>query len=190
MSTIERPGPRPPRTFGAMAGALVVLLVVVLGWVGFRALTSSKEPTPVPTVQWAGWVKTGRAEQHLALFAPDRLPAGWRATSVSYVGGIRPQWHLGMLTDRGRYVGIEESRSSTSALVKQYVDENAVRGKDVVVDGTTWESWSDVGGDHALVRSVAVDGQPYESVLVGGSAPATTVERFVGSLTSGTVKPA
>jgi hypothetical protein len=173
-----------------MTGALVFILLVVLAWVGFRALTSDQKTTPIQTVEWSGWVKTGRAEQLLALFAPDRLPKGWRATSVSYVGGVRPQWHLGMLTDRGKYVGIEESRASTRALVTQYVDDNAVRGKDVVVDGTTWESWSDAGGDHALVRSVAVDGQPYEAVLVGGSASAATVEQFVGSLTSGTVKAA
>ena len=171
-------------------GALVFLLLVVLGWVGFRALTSDHNPTPIRTVDWAAWVKAGRAEHRLALFAPEKLPTGWRATSVQYVGGVQPTWHLGMLTDSGRYVGIEESLSSTEDLVKQYIDEAAVRGTDVVVGGTTWQTWSDSGGDHALVRSVAVDGQPYESVLVGGSAAQAVVERFAGTLTSGPVRRA
>lgn len=190
MSQIERPGPRPPRTFGAMAGALVFLLLVVLGWVGFRALTSDKEPTPVRTVDWAAWVKAGRAEQQLALFAPASLPAGWRATSVEYTGGAEAQWHLGMLTDRGKYVGVEESRASTEKLVEQYVDEDAVRGEDVTVAGETWQTWTDAGGDFALVRSVAVGGAAYESVLVGGSAPEAVVKDFTATLTSGTVRAA
>lgn len=189
VSQIERPGRRPPQTFGAMTGALVFLVLVVLGWALFRALTSDHKSTPVRTVDWAAWVKAGRAEQALALYAPPELPAGWRATSVDYVGGNQPQWHLGMLTDRGKYVGIEESRLTTRKLVEQYIDPNAVRGKDVEVDGTTWQTWSDSGGDHALVRSVQVDGRPYESVLVGGSADQATVERFVGSLEAGPVKP-
>ncbi|WP_183408232.1 DUF4245 family protein [Nocardioides pocheonensis] len=190
MSQTERPGPRPPRTFGAMSGALIFLLLLVLAWVGFRALTSDKKATPVPTVDWSAWVNAGRTEQRLATFAPEKLPAGWRATSVHYAGGNEPQWHLGLLTDRGKYVGIEESLSSTKDLVTQYVDEAAVRGKDVEVGGQTWQSWSDAGGDHALVRSVEAAGRPYESVLVGGSADAATVARFTGSLTAGTVTPA
>ena len=189
MSQIERPGPRPPRTFGAMAGALVFLLLVVLGWVLFRAVTSDHNPTPVRTVDWSAWVKAGRAEQRLAIFAPESLPSGWRATSVDYTGGNTPQWHLGMLTGEGKYVGVEESLTSTKDLVEQYIDEEAVRGKDVTVGGATWQSWSDAGGDHALVRSVEVDGRAYESVLVGGSAPEETVERFAGSLSGGPVKP-
>ena len=190
MSQTERPGSRPPRTFGAMIGALVFLLVVVLGWVGFRAITSDQKATPIRTVDWSAWVKAGRAEQRLSLFAPERLPSGWRATSVTYVGGNAPRWHLGLLTDQGKYVGIEASLVSTKDLVTQYVDEAAVRGKDVTVGGETWQSWSDAGGDHALVRSVQVGGRPYESVLVGGSAAVAAVQQFAGSLTAGTVSPA
>lgn len=189
MSQIERPGRRPPQTFGAMTGALIFLVLVVLGWVVFRAVTSDHKTTPVRTVDWAAWVKAGRAEQALALHAPRALPSGWRATSVNYAGGNQPRWHLGMLTDRGKYVGIEESRSTTRKLVEQYVDPNAVRGQDVEVGGETWQTWSDPGGDHALVRSVEVDGRPYESVLVGGSADQAVVERFVGTLETGPIKP-
>jgi hypothetical protein len=189
VTQIETPGVRPPRTFGAMAGALVFLLLVVLGWVGFRALTSDHEPTPVHTVAWTPWVKAGRAEQQLMLFAPDTLPAGWRATSVQYTGGNGAHWHLGMLTDSGKYVGIEESRDSTEDLAQQYVDKDAERGDDVTVAGETWQTWTDRGGDYALVRSVEVGGRPYESVLVGGSAPDASIRDFAAALRSGTVKP-
>jgi hypothetical protein len=188
VTQIETPGVRPPRTFGAMAGALVFLLLVVLGWVGFRALTSDHEATPVRTVEWQPWVKAGRADQLLMLFAPDQLPQDWRATSVQYAGGDGAHWHLGLLTDAGKYVGIEESRESTEDLARQYVDQDAVRGGDVTVAGETWQSWTDRGGDYALVRSVDVGGRPYESVLVGGSAPAAAIKDFAATLRSGTVR--
>jgi len=177
--------PRSARSFAGMVGALVVVigLVVVVVWVR----SSGQRATPVTTVDWSAWVKAGRAEQQLMLYAPTELPTGWRATSVDYVGGSDAHWHLGLLTDRGRYVGIEESRASARDLAEQYVDEQAVRGEDVTVAGQPWQTWTDSGGDYALVRSVEVGGRPYESVLVGGSAAPATVRSFAATLTSGTV---
>jgi hypothetical protein len=171
-----------------MAAALVVVVLLVVGVVWFRS--SGEKDTPVRTVDWAAWVKAGRAEQQLMLFAPAALPKGWRATSVEYAGGTGAHWHLGMLTDSGKYVGIEESRDPTKDLVEQYVDENAVAGKDVEVAGQTWQTWTDPGGDYALVRSIEVGGVPYESVLVVGSASPAAIRDFAGSLTGGRVKAA
>lgn len=177
---------RPPRSFAGMAGALIVVVLLVVAWVGFRA--SDDEPTPIRTVDWTPWVKAGRAEARLLLFAPGALPEGWRARSVRYAGGSQPSWRLGMLTDVGKYVGIEESLDSGESLVEQYIDEDAVRGEDVTVAGETWQSWSDAGGDYALVRSIEVDGRPYESVLVGGSAAPSAIRDFVATLEVGELR--
>jgi hypothetical protein len=179
--------PRMDRSYAGMIGALLV--VVVLGVLVVALNSSDDKTTTTRAVDWTAWVKAGRAEQQLALFAPATLPTGWRATSVRYTGGNDARWHLGLLTDSGKYAGIEESRASTRDLVAQYVDENAVRGKDVEVAGETWQTWTDAGGDYALVRPVQVGGRPYESVLVGGSAAPDSIRRFAASLTSGTVKP-
>ena len=180
--------PRAQRSVAAMVGALIVVVTIGLVWV--KVGGSDEKPTPVHTVDWAAWVKAGRSDQLLMVFAPPRLPAGWRATSVQYSGGNNARWHVGMLTDTGKYVGIEESRSSTEDLVDQYVDQDAVRGKDVTAAGETWQTWTDAGGDYALVRSVEVGGRPYESVLVGGSAAPSSIRSFVDSLTAGTVRVA
>lgn len=180
--------PRTNRSFAGMVGALVVVVVLVVLVVALNS--SNDKPTPVRTVDWVAWAKAGRAEHELMLFAPEKLPAGWRATSVQYTGSVDARWHLGLLTGSGTYVGVEESRASTRDLVEQYVDQDAVQGKDVSVGGQTWEAWTDAGGDYALVRSVEVGGRPYESVLVGGSASPSAIRAFAASLTSGTVKPA
>lgn len=177
---------RPPRSFAGMVGALVVVVLLVVGWVGFRA--SDDQPTPVRTVEWTPWVKAGRAEARLLLFAPAALPDGWRARSVRYTGGSQPTWRLGMLTDAGKYVGIEESLASGEDLVEQYIDDDAARGEDVTIAGQTWQTWTDDGGDYALVRSIEVDGRPYESVLVGGSAAPSEIRDFVATLDYGEVR--
>jgi hypothetical protein len=177
--------PRLQRSYAGMVGALIV--VVVLGVLVVVLNGSDDKTTPVRTVDWAAWVKAGRAERQLALFAPTKLPAGWRATSVRYTGGNEARWHLGLLTDSGKYAGIEESRPSTSDLVEQYVDQDAVRGRDVTVAGETWQTWTDAGGDYAVVRAVEVGGRPYESVLVGGSAAPAAIRSLAAALTSGTV---
>jgi hypothetical protein len=179
--------PRTQRSFAGMAGALIVVFVLVVFAVWVRS--SGQHATPVRTVDWQAWVKAGRAEHQLALVAPERLPRGWRATSAQYLAGNDARWHLGLLTDAGKYVGIEESRSSTRDLAQQYVDKEAVRGKDVTVAGQVWQTWTDAGGDYALVREVAVGGRPYESVLVGGSAAPSAVRSFASTLTAGTVAP-
>src|SRR3954454_14914078 len=179
--------PRTQRSFAGMAGALIVVFVLVVAVVWIRS--TGQRATPVQTADWAAWVKACRAEQELYLFAPTQLPHGWRATSAQYTAGSDPRWHLGLLTDAGKYVGVEESRASTRDLAEQYVDGAAVRGKDVTVGGQAWQTWPDAGGDYALVRAIAVDGRPYESVLVGGSASPQAVRSFAGTLTSGPVKP-
>ena len=178
--------PRTQRSVAGMVGALIVVVAIGVVWVKIGG--SDEQPTPVKTVDWAAWVKAGRADQQLSVFAPATLPTGWRATSVDYVGGTGAHWHLGLLTDSAKYVGIEESRASTEDLAEQYVDQDAVRGKDTTIGGETWQTWTDAGGDYALARSVEVGGRPYESVIVGGSAAESAIREFAGALTSGTVK--
>jgi hypothetical protein len=189
MSAMSQPvNPRAARSFAGMIGALIVVVAIGVVWV--KVGGSDEKAAPVQSVDWSAWMKAGRAEQQLLVFAPSTLPPRWRASSATYLGGSDAHWHLGLLTDSGKYVGIEESRAEIRDLVEQYVDQDAVRGKDVVVAGQTWQTWTDSGGDYALVRSVDVGGRPYESVLVGGSAPAPTVRSFAATLTSGTVRAA
>ena len=187
----SRPGAtRYQRTSGGLVGAMIVTVLFVVAFVGLRGFVRDNESTPVHKVDYQTWVKAGRSDGKLAVYVPSPLPDGWRATSASYETGTQPAWHLGMLTDDRKYVGVEESRASTRDLAEQYVDQDAVRGKDVTVAGETWQTWTDAGGDYALVRAVPVGGKPYESVLVGGSADPAAVRSFVATLIAGQVHAA
>lgn len=159
-----------------MVGALVVLLAVVLAFVVVRSLGRDDLDNPVEPVDYAASLEFYRAEANFALLAPPALPAGWRATSVRF-GRERPQtWHLGVLTDRDQYVGLEQSRDSESGMLDEYVRGEAVEGDLVVIGGKPWTSYTG-DGDFALVRREAG-----VTTLVVGTAPRELIVAYVESL--------
>lgn len=160
----EQPG-RYQRSASGMIGALLVLLLVIFGFVALRALNRTQPDNPVSPVKYEETLQYARRAAGFPVLAPASLPAGWRATSVSYVP--RPErWHLGVLTDQDKYVGLEQSRKPLGDMVATYVDQKAVRGPVVLIDGKPWRSWSDSGGDTALTR--AQDGVATLVVTSGG----------------------
>ena len=113
----EKPG-RYQRSASGMVGAMVLLVVLVGGFVAVQALGRDHDVEPVRTVDYRPVAQQARTARTLFVFTPDPMPAGWRATSVSYVPGRAPSWHLGMLTDQGSYVGIEESLATERDVVE------------------------------------------------------------------------
>jgi hypothetical protein len=140
-------------------------------------------------VDYAAFVRAGRADHKLVLMAPAKLPAGWKATSADYQTGNQPTWHLGLLTDHEKYVGVEEALGEVRDLVDEHVDPDAEQGKDVTIDGETWQTWHDAGGDYAVSRSLRVAGETYESWLVVGTAPEASIQDFAGTLEGGSFTP-
>ncbi len=161
-----------------MVGALVVLLAVVLGWVALRALTSSDAATPVRTVDYTRDVPAAREAADFRLLAPPGLPSGWRATTVRFTGPPRAHWHLGVLTGEDRYVGLEQGQDSVASMVERYVDEAATRGEPVDVAGRPWATYSDSGGDLALVRRAGRT----TTLVVGHDVPRSDLVSYVASL--------
>ncbi|RNL80858.1 DUF4245 family protein [Nocardioides marmorisolisilvae] len=160
--------------------ALAVALVTAIGWYYIGRPDESQQP--VQTVEWQPWVKAGKADHKLLMLAPSALPEGWRATSANYVSGVSPHWHLGMLTGTGKFVGVDEARDTVADMVETYVDANAVKGDDVEINGLRWQTWTDDGGDYALVQTfVGPDGNQ-ENVVVVGSAADAQIRAFVASL--------
>ena len=174
---------RPPRTVAGMVGALIVVVALGVLWVEVGG--SDEKPTPVTSADWRAWAKSGRADGKLTVLAPDRLPSGWRATSATYQSGNAPQWRMGMLTGAGKFVGVEESLEPTEDLVREYVDEDAEQGDDVTIAGQTWQTWTDAGGDYAVVRTLTTPIGEQERILVYGSAPDATIRDFTATLAAG-----
>jgi hypothetical protein len=156
-----------------MLGAMILLLVVVGAFALLRDANRTTPESPVEPVEWRSVADYAREQADFRLVAPRRLPPGWVATSVRFEQRDDQAWHLGMLTDEGRYVGLEQARDSVDTMVEQYVDEQAERGDDVVIDGRTWQRWSD-DRDEALVRQ-----QGEATTLVVGTAAQEVMVDFV-----------
>ena len=157
---------------------MVVMVLLLVGWVGFRSLTTQEPDSPVRTVDYRQVVGPARQAAPFDLVAPPRLPSGWRATSVDFNDQSQPRWHLGVLTDRGRYVGLEQSKRPARQMVRQYVDKDASRGAPVQVAGTSWSTYTDRGGDLALVRKDGVT----TTLVVGHDVPRSQLLAYTASL--------
>ena len=161
-----------------MVGAMAVVFLAVVAFVVFRDAVRSDV---TPTVEEVDYVKPAafaQEEAGFAILAPPRLPEGWRSTSVRYVPGIDERWHLGLLTSEDRYVGVEQARSTEENLVEAHVDEEARRGDVVTIAGERWRTWTDEGGDLALVRR----GEDVTTLVVGHEVPLEQLVDFTASL--------
>ena len=118
-----------------------------------------------------------RDEARFPLLAPGELPEGWIVTSVRFQNERQQSWHLGMLTDEEKYVGLEQERQPLDDMVEEHVDEEAERGDDVVVDGQTWQTFTDEDDDLALVRETR-----QVTTLLVGRVSQETFEELLATL--------
>ncbi|WP_426241666.1 DUF4245 domain-containing protein [Nocardioides sp. LHG3406-4] len=175
----EKPG-RYQRSAAGMVGALLVTVIAILGFVGLRALNRNDLEASPETVDYLEAVRNLQGAGRQVAYPPS-LPGGWRVTSIDSVPGDHPVWGLGMLTDRGDFVGVRQEDESADDLVEAYVDEEATQGDPVSAPGSlapSWETWTDQGGDVGYAADV--DG---ETVLVYGSAGVDDVRELLERLT-------
>jgi hypothetical protein len=171
-----------------MVGALIVTVLVILAFVGFRAFNRSDLDVKPERVDYLAQVRFAQEAPHGAdLVYPAQLPSGWYATRVRFSsdGDNRPGLQLSMLTPDDQYVGFVESSSTVADLITTYVDSDPQAGPPVTVDGSVaqqWDTWTDSGGDTALAAEVGK-----QSLLVYGTAPRAQLEQLAASLTTARV---
>ncbi len=173
----EQPG-RYQRSVSGMVGAMVVLLLVVAAYVGFRALNRDNVEVEPETVDYLEAVQFAQDADWTVVYPPS-VPEGWRSTSIESQPG--EEWGIGFLTPDG-FAGLHQSDGSASELLETYVDEETTELDPVQIEGngaSEWEAFEDADGDLGYVGEI--DG---EQVLVYGSAPASALQQLAGSLTT------
>ena len=159
-------------SFGGMVGAMLVLVVGVGAFVLLRDANRVAPSDPVRPVDYAQPAEYAAEAATFELLAPPELPQGWIATSVRFEGTGDQAWHLGVLTDEQRYIGLEQAERTVEAMVADFVDEDAVAGAGLEVAGDTWARWADPGRDLDADPAAAADA---DLALVREDGGATTL---------------
>lgn len=163
------------RSFSGMVGAMIVLVLVVLAFVGFRAATRGDAEREVEPVALERPTAFARESVDFTVLSPRELPEGWIATSVRLDGGRDPAWHVGVLTDQERYIGIEQADRSVGDMVEQHVGEEAVDEGEVSVAGRSWTVYRDEEDDDLAL----VSEEPEVVSVVVGSVDQVTLAAYV-----------
>jgi len=174
----ERRAGRYQRSPAGMVGAMLVLLLVIGAFVGFRALNREELEVEPERVDYLGAVRAAQSEGWEVAYPPT-LPSGWRATSIDATSQV--DWGIGILTPDG-FAGIRQSDRAVGDLLETYVDEDTTSLPPVRVAGDLggrWEAHRDSEGDLAYVSEVG--GQ---TLLVYGSAPSGDLIDLAGRLTT------
>jgi hypothetical protein len=175
-----QPG-RYQRSTSGMVGALIVTVLVILAFVGVRALNRSDLEVKPDRVDYLAQVRYAQQAGSEVVY-PARLPSGWYATNVTFSPGPTSAFELSMLTPQDEYAGLVQSPESPPELLATYVDPHPQKGASVSVDGSVaarWETWTDSGGDTALVSTRGED-----SLLVFGSVSLASLKQLAASLTT------
>lgn len=179
----EQPG-RYQRSFSGLIAAIVITLLAIGGFVAVRALVRddvSNEPDTLDYLETVGLAQDAGYD----LIYPRDLPEDWRATSVEFGQGDRPEFGLGILTDEGRFVGLRQEDDDLAELLATYLDEDddevtELEPTEVVSEiATQWRVFKDEGGDLAYATQVE---QTW--VMVYGSAGAADLQQLVERLTT------
>jgi hypothetical protein len=186
VSESQRPG-RYQRSGNGLVGAMLITVVAVVAFVGFRTLVSDEpdvEPEAVDYLETVGLAQDGDVEP----VYPAALPDGWIATRAEVLPDAPPGFDLAMLTDDEAFVGMVWSGEPIDDLLVERVDDEDVEDAEpLTVDGSVarrWEGYADPGGDLAYAAEVGD-----HAVLVYGSASADDLRAIVESLTTAPLAP-
>lgn len=170
-------------SFGGLVGAMIILVIGVLAFVGYRAVFRT-EPVFVPEAVDQAETAQFIAESGLPVVVPSPLPDGWIATSAEVEPGANPVWRVGMLTDEQRFVGLRQADLSAESLLAQaYPDDDPVAADALTVPGAVvegWDGWVMGEDDDAdLAFTGEWEGQ---TLLVHGSAGADDLTEVIEAL--------
>ncbi len=178
-------GGRYQRSASGLVGAMLVLVVAVVGFMVFRGVFSRDvDNSNRASVDYLASVEQLQ-DGGIEVVYPESLPSGWVATGVDVRPverpGALPDVGLDLAADGDRYVGVKLADADVDDLLEEYVDVDPEEGEPLTgADGvaTDWAGWSDAGGDYAYTAAYGD-----RTLLVFGSVPADDLAGLVARLT-------
>lgn len=164
----------------SMAMSVLALGAIVLGVFGVANLLYGT-PEDTRDVDYESVLEQARTTEDFALLAPPERPDGWRSNHADFVPGPEGSWRLGLLTDAGRYIGLNQVPGDVDDALEEFVPGSDEAGS-VRLAGSEWQVFERPSeNETTFVR----DDGPGRVVLVTGTAPREVVEAYVESLTTG-----
>ncbi len=162
-------------SMGDVVRSVAVLAVIVLALWGFGQLFTNTPDRTVKPIDYVQTVSSARPAAEFELLAPSTLPKGWVATSARFTP---TSWHLGVVTEDDKYVGLEQAKIAEKQLVAKYAKDSKAAGT-VRIDGEVWDLRKGPDGEVIFVRRA--DGV---TTLVTGETTRAEVETYVASLSA------
>lgn len=159
-----------------MLRSIIVIGALILGLAGLGYWFQIRPDDSIKSVDYAAAATAARGAADFAVLAPASLPKGWQATTVRYDNGVTGQWHLGVLTDKDKYIGLEQSPLGRLRSIERFAPDTKKSGT-VAVAGHEWELRRSQRGETTLVRR---DGDI--TIVVTGTASLSIIKSYVSTL--------
>lgn len=178
-----KPG-RYNRSSSGLVASLVVTVLVIAGLYVFTDTFRTDNPAYEPeSIDYLVSVQAAQ-DAGVGTVYPASVPQGWTATGVDVEPSDTTTFGLRFLTEDDEFVGIRVEEDSTTGLVQEWVDEDAVEIDDYVPAGDNevspqWLGFEDAGGDTGYVADL-----DDRTVLVYGSASPEQLQGVIDDLTT------
>ncbi|MFF0343619.1 DUF4245 domain-containing protein [Kribbella sp. NPDC004875] len=153
------------QTVGNMVVALLICLVVVAFLI---IVTWRPKQETVKAVEYTAQLQDARKAASWVR-GPEPMPSGWTATSVEFRSPQQEPmtWHLGVVTNEKKYVGLEQSNVSGGKYLSDKLGRTTEDGT-ATVGGVTWQ------------RKVLLDRKGENALVLVGSGVTTIVTGNAG----------
>lgn len=164
---------RTERSAGGIIGAfLAVFGVIAFVW-GLTWFQQGRVEDPARTIDYRPALSAARAQAPFPVLTPEPVPAGLRATSVTWDAvGPQKSWQLGFVTPDAQFIGLYEGNGPAAELIDAWTPARTP-GPPVSIGGVQWLTLTNSDrGETALVRTASrvttvVTGTVDKSALVG-----------------------
>jgi hypothetical protein len=153
------------QTVGNMVFALLICLVVAAFLI---IVTWRPKEEKVRAVEYTAQLQDARKAAPWVR-GPEPMPSGWTATSVEFRAPQQEPitWHLGIVTDQKKYVGLEQSNVTSGKFVSDKLGRTDDDGT-ATVGGVTWQ------------RKILLDRKNENALILVGSGVTTIVTGNAG----------
>jgi hypothetical protein len=164
------------RTMTNMVWALLACLIVV----AFLAIVTWRPKSEqVRAIEYTAQLEDAKKVAPW-IRGPEPMPAGWSATSVQFRAPEQSPvtWHLGIVTDQKKYVGLEQSNVSGPAFQADKLGKTEDDGT-ATVAGVVWQRKTLLDRDNEKALVLIGSGV---TTIVTGNAGYPALETFAATL--------